>query len=84
MQNGEPLLTDEFGDSLSASALRLAAYAQDEWDLTPNWSAHAGLRWESIATRGSVAEGEPEARNRSNVWTPLLHAVWKPIEGRDQ
>jgi len=85
LQDGDPLLTDEFGDSLSASSLRLAAYAQDEWDLTPNWSAHAGLRWESIATRGSVAEGEPEARNRSNVWTPLLHAVWKPDpKGRDQ
>ena len=85
LQNGVPLLSDEFGDNLSASSLRLAAYVQDEWDLTPNWSAHAGLRWESISTRGSVAEGEPEAHNRSSVWTPLLHAVWKPDpKGRDQ
>jgi outer membrane receptor for ferrienterochelin and colicins len=84
LQNGDPLLA-EFGDTLTASALRFAAYAQDEWNLTPNWSAHAGLRWESIATRGSVAEGEPDARNRSDVWTPLLHAVWKPDpKGRDQ
>ena len=85
LQNGVPLLTDEFGDNLSASSLRFAAYVQDEWDLTPNWSAHAGLRWESIATRGSVAEGEPDAQNRSSVWTPLLHAVWKPDpKGPDQ
>ncbi len=84
LQNGQPLLTD-FGDSLSASALRLAAYAQDEWELSPNWSAHAGLRWESIATRGSVAEDQPDVSNRSDVWTPLLHAVWKPDpKGRDQ
>ena len=84
LQDGQPLLT-EFGDTLSASALRLAAYAQDEWNLTPNWAAHAGLRWERIATRGSVEEGQPDAKNRSDVWTPLLHAVWKPDpKGRDQ
>ncbi|MEO5844027.1 MAG: TonB-dependent receptor [Caldimonas sp.] len=85
LQDGELLLTDEFGDSLSASSLRFAAYLQDEWDLSPHWSAHAGLRWESITTRGSVAKGEPDVRNRSSVWTPLLHAVWKPDpKGRDQ
>jgi iron complex outermembrane receptor protein len=85
LQNGVPILTDEFGDSLTASALRFAAYVQDEWDLTPHWSAHAGLRWESITTRGSPAEGEPDVKNRSSVWTPLLHAVWKPDpKGRDQ
>ena len=84
LQNGQPLLTD-FGENLSASSLRIAAYAQDEWNLTPNWSANAGLRWESVATRGSVEEGQPDAKNRSAVWTPLLHAVWKPDpKGRDQ
>ena len=84
LQNGQPLLTD-FGDNLSASAIRYAAYAQDEWSVTPNWAAHAGLRWEGIRTRGSVEEGQPEASNRSSVWTPLLHAVWKPDpKGRDQ
>ena len=47
--------------------------------------AHAGLRWEGIRTRGTVEEGQPEVVNRSSVWTPLLHAVWKPDpKGRDQ
>ena len=41
LQNGVPILTDEFGDSLTASALRFAAYVQDEWDLTPHWSAQS-------------------------------------------
>ena len=46
---------------------------------------HAGLRWEGIRTRGSVAEGQPDAINRSGVWSPLLHAVWKPDpKSRDQ
>jgi len=84
VQDGQPLLT-EFGDNLSASSLRLAAYVQDEWNLTPNWAVHAGLRWEAISTKGSAEVGEPEARNRSDVWTPLLHAVWKADpKSRDQ
>jgi iron complex outermembrane receptor protein len=84
LENGVPVASD-FGDELFARALRYAAYAQDEWSATPNWAAHAGLRWEAIATRGSAAQGEPDASNRSSVWTPLLHAVWKPDpKGRDQ
>ena len=84
LQNGTPVLTD-FGDNVSASATRLALYAQDEWTLTPLWSAHAGLRWEGIDTKGSGDSATSTATNRSSVWTPLLHAVWKPTpESRDQ
>ena len=75
LQNGLPLLVD-FGDNVAASATRLAVYAQDEWTVSPQWSAHAGLRWEGIQTRGSGALNAAEASNRSSVWTPLLHAVW--------
>ena len=75
LQDGQPLLAD-FGDNVSASSVRFAAFAQDEWKLTPLWAVHAGLRWEGITTRGS-GESE-EATNRSSVWTPLMHAVWKP------
>jgi iron complex outermembrane receptor protein len=68
------------GDNLRARTQRVALYAQDEWNLNPHWAAHAGLRWEGITTRGSSA---PD--NRSSVFTPLLHAVWKPDpKGRDQ
>jgi iron complex outermembrane receptor protein len=75
----------EFGDNLSATSTRFALYAQDEWSLTPNWAAHAGLRWEGISTSGSGEVGQPDASNRSSVWSPLLHAVWKPDpKGRDQ
>ena len=84
VQTPDPFVSD-FGDDLGASSLRLAAYAQDEWNLTAHWSVHAGLRWESIRTRGSLADDRPEASHRSSVWSPLLHAVWKPDPaGRDQ
>ena len=74
----------DFGDNLKASSLRLAAYAQDEWQLSPNWGVHAGLRWEGITTRGDTGQGQ-RPTNRTSVWTPLLHAVWKPDpKSRDQ
>ena len=90
VQNGVPILSS-FGDDLQASSLRLAAFAQDEWNINPHWSAQAGLRWEGITTRGDSASastgtaGQLRPTNRSSVWTPLLFAVWKPDpKGRDQ
>jgi len=83
LQNGARIL-GEFGDTLKATTQRVAAYAQDEWNISPRWSASAGLRWEGITTQGEALEGLAP-RNRSSVWTPLLHTVWKPDENaRDQ
>jgi outer membrane receptor for ferrienterochelin and colicins len=87
LYDGVPLLTDS-GDNLSARALRLAAFVQDEWTVTPQWAAHAGLRWEGIRTQSDDFDaGGPagDVSNRSSVWSPLLHAVWKPDpKGGDQ
>jgi iron complex outermembrane receptor protein len=84
LQDGVPILTD-FADNIDARVQRLAAYVQDEWPVSEHWAAHAGLRWEGIRTRGSVEEGQPDAINQSSVWSPLVHAVWKPDpKGRDQ
>lgn len=83
VRDGVPLLT-EFGGNLDAASTRGAIYLQDEWTVNPNWAAHAGLRWEGITTRGTGADAAAPT-NRSSVWTPLLHAVWKPDpQGRDQ
>ena len=84
LQNGlsRPEL-DEFGDNLQASTKRIAAYAQDEWSVGKQWAFYAGLRGETIATRSSAANYA--VSNRSTVWTPLLHGVWKFDEkSRDQ
>lgn len=78
------LQPDEFDGALRAATRRLAVYAQDEWNVTPQWAAHAGLRWEGITTEGQ-GEGAVGDANQSSVWTPLLHAVWKPDpKSRDQ
>jgi iron complex outermembrane receptor protein len=84
LQDGVPLLP-EFGENLKARSTRTAVYLQDEWPGSARWSFGAGLRWEGIDTRGENDTGEPEQRNTSSVWSPLLHAVWKPDpKGRDQ
>lgn len=84
LQNGETPLSD-FDGNLQARSTRAALFVQDEWALTPQWALHAGVRWEGILTRGSVAENQPEVSHRSSVTTPLVHAVWRPApNSRDQ
>lgn len=83
LEDGLPALID-FGDNFQASTLRTAAYAQDEWNLNPNWAVHAGLRWEGINTQGDDGLGH-RPTNRNSVWTPLVHLLWKPDPNvRDQ
>lgn len=75
-------VTEDAGD-LQARTRRWAAYSQHEWKINSRWSAHAGLRHERITTEGSSDAGE--RRNESGVWTPLVHALWKPRpDSRDQ
>jgi len=84
LRDGQSPLGELDGD-LSASSRRLAVYTQDEWDIDPHWAAHAGLRWESIHTSGSAAQGQGTVGNQSSVLTPLLHAVWRPeLASKDQ
>jgi iron complex outermembrane receptor protein len=73
----------QYGDSLQARTQRLAAYGQEEWDITPLWSAYAGLRWEGIRTRSAWLGNAFE--NQSQVMSPLLHSVWRfTEESKDQ
>ena len=58
----DPSLLANFGDNVAASSTRFAAYAQDEWQLAPQWAAHAGLRWKGITTRGASVRTEPPSR----------------------
>jgi iron complex outermembrane receptor protein len=82
-QSVDSLLT-EFRDYLQGGTMRVALYAQDEWNPSEQWSAQAGLRWEGIVTEGDQTNGST-VRNRSSVWAPIAHAVWKPEEAsRDQ
>ncbi len=72
------------GDAdFKASSLRYAMYSQDEWQLTPHWATHLGARYEGLTTEGSTIDGD--VTNRSSIFTPLLHAMWRPDpDSRDQ
>ena len=82
--------TYDFGTSsvnansdLQASTMRYAVYSQDEWQLTPHWATHLGARYESLTTEG--ATDTSDVTNRNSVFTPLLHAMWRPNpDSRDQ
>jgi iron complex outermembrane receptor protein len=65
----------QFGDRQVADTRRTAWYLQDEWDPSPKWSAYAGVRGETITTESDLAGYA--VRNRSNVVTPLAHALWR-------
>ena len=81
-EQGNAALADE-GGSLQARTRRWALYTQDEFKINPQWSAYAGLRYENLLTEGTV-DGALK-RNDSGVWTPLVHAVFKPDpQKRDQ
>ncbi|MFC7419852.1 TonB-dependent receptor plug domain-containing protein [Iodobacter arcticus] len=69
-------------DSYTAKVERLAVFAQDEWEILPQWSLYMGLRWEEIATQ-SEGNTMDEVSNRSSVLSPILQTLWKLAE-KDQ
>jgi iron complex outermembrane receptor protein len=75
--------SSEDGGDLQARTCRWALYSQDEFKINPNWSAYGGLRYENMLTEGTL--NGALKHNDSGVWTPLLHAVFKPDpQKRDQ
>lgn len=75
----------DFGENLSAKVQRVALYAQDEWEWSKQFSFYVGARWEAIDTRSDALQNRPAVANRSAVFAPLAHMVWKfPDAPRDQ
>jgi outer membrane receptor for ferrienterochelin and colicins len=71
--SGKPYYLDE---QFKGRVARLAAFAQDEWNVTPRWSVYLGARWEGIQTRTSGNTFET-AHSRSSVWSPLMQTLYK-------
>ena len=82
LDNGQPQFI-ESGETLSAQSRRLAAFVQDEWDITPVWATSLGLRWEGITTLSARTAGD--VTNVSKVWSPVAHLVYRiPGFAKDQ
>ena len=77
------LPVENLDEVYDAQVRRLAFFAQDEWTISPQWSATLGLRWEGLHTRssGNVFDS---VRQRSGVLSPVLQALWKPAGSKDQ
>jgi outer membrane receptor for ferrienterochelin and colicin len=55
---------------------RLAAYAQDEWNITKTWSMYLGLRWEGIRTDSS-GTGLQTTESRNHVLSPVAQTLYR-------
>ncbi|WP_432377334.1 TonB-dependent receptor plug domain-containing protein [Duganella sp. P38] len=75
-----PMNSDEGFD---ARVTRLALYGQDEWNITPNWSVYAGVRWEGLDTRADGGAVDA-VENRSSVLSPLMQTLIKLPNKKDQ
>ncbi len=81
-RQGVPQLLELEGQPFSAKIQRNALYAQDEWEISPQWSTYIGLRHEEIRTESSGATAG--TTHASRVLTPLWHVNYKfDAKGRD-
>lgn len=72
----QPIAPVNSDENYQARVIRFAAYAQDEWNVTPRWSVYLGARWEGIQTRVS-GNTFATANSRTSVWSPLMQTLWK-------
>ena len=72
---GVALISSLQGQAFSAQVQKAAFFVQDEWQLSPQWSATMGLRHERIATQSTGMD--VDLGNTSAVLTPMLHLAYK-------
>jgi outer membrane receptor protein involved in Fe transport len=75
---GNTLLASD--EDYRASVRRSAFFIQDEWDLTPAWSAYVGLRREALRTSGGgtvAAAPTAPVDVGSSVWSPIMQTLYK-------
>ncbi|CAN7437613.1 TonB-dependent receptor [Pseudoduganella sp. LjRoot289] len=55
---------------------KTAFFAQDEWNVTKQWSIYQGVRWESIRTDSS-GTGLQTTQSRNHVLSPVAQTLYK-------
>ena len=63
-------------EEFDASVVKLAAFVQDEWNVSKDWSVYLGIRWEGLNTTSDGSTYD-EVRIRSSVWSPLMQTLYK-------
>jgi outer membrane receptor for ferrienterochelin and colicin len=72
--NGAQLLTSD--EEYRAQVTRSAFFIQDEWDITPAWSAYAGLRREEVRTTGEGNAAAPVDVD-AGAWSPVFQTLYR-------
>ncbi|KQQ45879.1 TonB-dependent receptor [Duganella sp. Leaf126] len=76
--DGAGVQTGASNADYSAIVKRLALFAQDEWEISKQFSLYAGLRHERLQTTSRALAGAPTSADaldvRSAVWSPSLQA----------
>lgn len=67
------VVTDE---QFAYDVVRMAVYAQDEWNITKQWSMYLGARWEGIRTDSS-GTGIVATQSTSHVLSPVAQMLYK-------
>ena len=70
------ILPENLDQDYSADVTRVAAYAQDEWNVTDRWSVYFGLRWEGVNIK-STGTDYGSIDNNSSVLSPLFQTLYK-------
>lgn len=72
---GVALISGLEGQAFAAQVQKAALFVQDEWQVSPHWSATLGLRHEHIATQSTGMA--VDISHTSAVLTPMLHVAYK-------
>jgi outer membrane receptor for ferrienterochelin and colicins len=63
-------------ERFEATVDKAALFAQDEWNVSKQWSVYLGLRWEGIRTT-SEGSGFNGSKSTSSVWSPIMQTLYK-------
>ncbi|MEK0417142.1 MAG: hypothetical protein RI949_1148 [Pseudomonadota bacterium] len=82
IENGAPQLVGFEGEPFHARIGRLAFWAQDEWEISSQWSTSLGLRAERLHTQSRSSMDQ--LSHVSQVISPMVHVNFKiDPKGRD-
>ncbi|WP_377704458.1 TonB-dependent receptor plug domain-containing protein [Pseudoduganella sp. UC29_71] len=70
------LAPNRIDEAFNPVVTKVAVYAQDEWNVSKDWSVYLGARWETINT-DSAGTGLQTTESRNRVLSPVAQTLYK-------